>query len=68
MIDVYTVRAFADELSKLGAIPMHTVLNPKFEKYFERVAKAGKDAPRLFKGGPKVRIPGVSPEKAKAYA
>ena len=56
------MRAFMDELQKIGGIPTKLLLNPKFRPYFERVAKGGKDAPKLFKGGPSVHIPGVSPK------
>lgn len=58
-------RAFVDELSKIASIPPKLLFNPKFEPYFERIAKGGKEAPRLFKGGPPVRIPGISPAKPK---
>lgn len=66
--------AFADELTKLSAelfkqkvsaIPLKVMANPKFRPYFERVAKGGKGAPKLFKGGPPVDIPGVSKPKKK---
>lgn len=53
-------RAFVDELQKV-AIPFKLLANPKFAPYFERVAKGGKEAPKLFKGGPKVNIQGISP-------
>jgi hypothetical protein len=56
-------KAFVDELLKIAGIPPKLLLNPKFEPYFSRVAKGGKDAPKLFPGGPPVHIPGVSPTK-----
>jgi hypothetical protein len=52
-------------LKKTSGIPTKLLLNPKFMPYFERVAKGGKSAPKLFKGGPPVRIPGVSPPRPK---
>jgi hypothetical protein len=61
MIDHATIQAFADEMGKMSSIPTKLLLNPKFSKYFERVAAGGKGAPKLFKGGPPVKIKGVSP-------
>jgi hypothetical protein len=52
-------------LKKVSGIPTKLLLNPKFQPYFERVAKGGKRAPKLFPGGPPVNIPGVSPPKPK---
>lgn len=52
-------------LKKVSGIPTKLLLNPKFQPYFNRVAKGGKSAPRLFPGGPPVNIPGVSPPKPK---
>ena len=60
--------AFVDELQKIGGIPTKLLLNPKFAPYFERVAKGGKKAPRLFSGGPPVHISGVSPPKSVKMA
>jgi hypothetical protein len=41
-------------LKKVSGIPTKLLLNPKFQPYFDRVAKGGKSAPRLFPGGPLV--------------
>lgn len=41
-------------LKKVSGVPLKLLSNPKFAPYFERVAKGGKSAPRLFPGGPLV--------------
>jgi len=54
------IAAFIDELSKI-AMPLKVLADPRFEKYFARVA-AGKQ--ELFPGA-KTIIPGVSPKNVK---
>lgn len=58
--------AFGQELKsilKQAGIPLNILANPKFAPFFDRVAAGGASAPKLFKGGPAVHIPGISPAR-----